>query len=108
MRLAGAGSRKYPVTTALAGPPEAVDMRRDHRAAGAEFLHEMRGAVSHRVRPRIIPRVDVVRIVVRIDPDSGRRAADISPALRGDVGDMGLLEARARRLRPRDLRQQQK
>src|SRR3954469_24924625 len=77
----------YPVPTrrvTSAGAPKAVEAGGDHGAARAEFLHEMRGAVANRVPARIIARIDVIRIIARMDKDPRRRPG--SAALRGELG----------------------
>src|SRR5436305_10333819 len=66
---------------ALARTPETVDARGDHRAARAEFLDEMGGALAQRIRSGIVARIHIVRIVAWIDENPGRRAA-VATALR--------------------------
>jgi hypothetical protein len=70
--------------TKLAGTPEAIHPRRDHRAARAMFLDIGRGAVAHRVRSRIVAGIHPIgglALVARIDP----HAAGASAGRRGRI-----------------------
>ena len=59
----------------LAGPPEAVHARHDHRAARPVFLDIGRGAIPHRIRAGIVARIDAVglALIARIDRHAPRR-----------------------------------
>lgn len=78
--------------------PEAVHARHDDGAARPEFLHIGRGAVAHGIGARIVARIDVVRLIARMDTHAGRCAA-VCATLGRELRDGGQrrLHAGARR-----------
>ena len=57
----------------LSAPPVAAHVRHDHGAARPIFLNVGGVAFPHRVRTGIVVGIDVVRFVVRYNPQPGRR-----------------------------------
>ena len=93
-------ARERSISRALAGPPEAVHPRRDHRAARPVFLHVGCRAAAHRIRTGIIARIDIgFPLTLPVD----RHAAKRPPALCGCIGDGRLRCLHGARTRCRGL-----
>jgi len=56
-------------TKTLPAAPVAAHVGYDHGAARTKFLHVVRVANAHRIRPGIVAGIDVIRPGVRIDPN---------------------------------------